>query len=247
MAFKRNENKLTHKYRVALVANGKHKYFIYQSDKRELSYTHYKTELADNKIDFPQRFATSNILYPVKYKLYFCKKREPEDRSRYLRDEYGRLYEESIYVAEGIEYTILDSADFDLEETFNVFGYNPKTERFTIRDIIKRLLMVNILNKGNVKEVKYLRNKLMLTDNFNFHIIVCKCESDAKRLHNKLREITQNNKLKTIIFNGHVKPEMVDATYVKICQKTGWAHSRAKRIATHTTRNRKPINEEENN
>ena len=40
---------------------------------------------------------------------------------------------------------------------------------------------------------------------------------------------------------------MVDATYVKICQKTGWAHSRAKRIATHTTRNRKPINEEENN
>ena len=87
----------------------------------------------------------------------------------------------------------------------------------------------------------------MITDNFDFHIIVCKCESDAKRLHNKLREVTQNNKLKTILFNGHVKPEMVDMTYKKICEKTGWAHSRAKRIATHTTRNRKPINNEELN
>ncbi|MEY4334065.1 MAG: hypothetical protein RLZZ196_2808, partial [Bacteroidota bacterium] len=109
--FPKNENRLSQKWRVALVANGNHKSFYYQDELHHRALANYKRFLAENKVDFPQEFAISNVMYPVKYQLYLCKRREDTDKRRYLRDEYGRLYQEPIYIAEGREYTVLDSAD----------------------------------------------------------------------------------------------------------------------------------------
>ena len=66
----------------------------------------------------------------------------------------------------------------------------------------------NILLRKNksilVKQVNYINNKLLIHQNNDFDIIVCKCNKDAKRLYDTLFEFYNTNKLKNIMFTGKV-------------------------------------------
>ena len=82
-----------------------------------------------------------------------------------------------------------------------------------------------------VKQVNYIKNKLMVHQNNDFDIVLCKCPSDAHRLYTLLQEFGKNNNLKNILFTGSVKVNS-SSTYKQIVEKTGWKKNKVYRTTT---------------
>jgi hypothetical protein len=142
----------------------------------------------DNKILFKKEFINYNGIIPVTYKIYAVKDYEESDKPRLIRNRYGKLIvEKPLY---GI-WTVLHEFDFDIEEKFWVFGYNPKKERKTIVDIIG-LIMVGMNDPKKTKQVVVVNNKLLIHVEDQFDMVICKCKRDAQRLHHALAKASKD-------------------------------------------------------
>ena len=81
-----------------------------------------------------RQYINSNGINKVKYKICIVKDTEEGDEFRTRRDKLGKTYiEEPIF---GI-WTVLDDNEYQLEETFWMYGRNPIHERVTIHGILK--------------------------------------------------------------------------------------------------------------
>ncbi len=82
-----------------------------------------------------------------------------------------------------------------------------------------------------VKQVNYIENKLLIHQDTNFDIILCKCPEDAKRLFNTLQQFSESNNLPSIMFTGKVELGKTE-TYKMIIEKTGWKKNKVYRRVT---------------
>ena len=57
----------------------------------------------------------------------------------------------------------------------------------------------------NIKQVNYVKNKLMIHQDGDFDLVLCKCPLDAEKLYNILKKFAENNKVKNILFTGRYK------------------------------------------
>ena len=97
-----------------------------------------------------------------------------------------------------------------------MFGFKP---RLTSIEIIKSILLrkhTSII----VKQVNYIENKLLIHQDNDFDVVLCKCPADAKRLFETLREFINHNGIKHIMFTGKINLGKTD-TYKMIIEKTG--------------------------
>ena len=117
-----------------------------------LNYRIFKKE--NESVLFPKRFINYGSIKPVEYQIYVVKEREKGDKNRFLRDEAGKLYEEKPLFG---KWTVIDSANYEFEEDFWVYGHNPRTDRITIHDIMK-LVMKGAYKKKMVKQVIVVHN-----------------------------------------------------------------------------------------
>ena len=85
--------------------------------------------------------------------------------------------------------------------------------------------------KPLIKQVNYIKNKLLIHQDNDFDIILCKCPSDGKRLYNILLTFADNNKIKNILFTGNSE---INSTrvYNQIAEKTGWKKNKIYRTVT---------------
>ena len=139
----------------------------------------------DNKVFFPKKFINANGIKKIKYEICITKPTEEKDTFRILRDEYGKLYTEKPLD----DWTILASNDYEIEETFYMYGYDNKNNRPTIREIIKKL-MIGAHSKKMVKQIIVVHNKLIIYNEDQFDMIICKNIEDAQRLHHTLAKFT---------------------------------------------------------
>ena len=156
-------------FRVILIANGKYKKTLHRSKTRETAYINFHSLKEDNKVMFPRKFINSNGLKPVKYEICVTKPTEEGDTFRILRDGYGKLYTEEPLG----DWTILASAPYDIEETFWIYGLENKTDRPTIKEVVKRL-MIGAHGKKMVKQIIVVYNKLIIYNEDQFDMVVCK-------------------------------------------------------------------------
>jgi hypothetical protein len=152
---------------------------------------------------------------------------EDGDKFRMLRDSYGKLYQEPPLG----DWTILDDADYHIEETFWLFGRNPKNDRITIHDIIKPL-MSGAYKKQLTKQVIVVHNKLIIHNEEQFDMVICKCLEDAQRLHHTLNKVVKKNKVTNIIFMGTASEATIGRIYDLIKEKTGWPIQKIWRTTT---------------
>ena len=97
-------------------------------------------------------------------------------------------------------------------------------------EIIKKIVLkrqTTIL----IKQINYLNNKLLIHQNNDFDIILCKCNKDCERLYTTLEEFVKNNNITNIIFTGKINKNK-NLTYKMITEKTGWNKDKIYRTVT---------------
>ena len=142
-------------YRVILISNGQYKKTLHKSKKRVTSFTNFHRLREENKkILFPKCFVNSNAIIPIKYQICVIKPTEPTDTFRMLRDSHGRLYQEKPLG----DWTILHSDDYNIEETFWIYGMNENDPRPDITGVINKL-MIGAYKTKSTKQIIIVYNK----------------------------------------------------------------------------------------
>ena len=215
-------------YRVVLTKNGEYKKTLYRSRTREASFVRFRKLKEENKsVIFPKKNINYNKIMPVSYKIHVIKDTEEGDKFRLLRDRYGKTYQEKPMG----DWTILDDTDYDIEETFWLYGRNPKNDRVTIHDLIKPLL-VGAYKQKLTKQIIVVHNKLVIYSEEQFDMVICKCIDDAQRLHHLLHNIAKKNKAKNVLFMGTATEASICRMYDIIKENTGWPIQKIWRTTT---------------
>ena len=126
------------------------------------------------------------------------------------------------------ETEIVRLKEYFYEEKFSVFGYG---ERMDTKKILK-LFLLNRTKEDKIKQVNYINNKLLIYQNYDFDIIICKNSYDTKRLYNVLIEFCETNNVNNILFTGSVNKKNRTKTYKRIVEKTGWTTNKTYRTST---------------
>lgn len=213
-------------YRVILISNGKYKKTLYKCKTKESVFLKYHKMREENNILFPKKFINTNGIKPVKYQICVTKPTEEADTFRILRDDYGKLYTEKPLG----DWTILASDEYNIEETFYIYGYESE-DRPTIREIVKRL-MIGAHSKRMVKQIIVVYNKLIIYNEDQFDMIICKNLEDAQRLHHTLARIAKKQKIKSLLFMGTAQPAQIGRYYDIIHEETGWPYTKIRRTST---------------
>ena len=188
-----------------------------------------------------------NIQFPVKdtsnknektftecdYRLMLIKKKIDNDTYKgKIRNEYGKFVD---CVTSSDEWVFIEELPYQVEETFWVYGYNPKTDRKTYQFIVDEFINYNKKDKYFFKEIVIYRNKLLIDSISGLEIIICKNHQDSVRLYNSLQEYTKNKKYKNILFAGdiHKNSYSYEKWYNKIHELTHWNR---RKINKNTTR-----------
>ena len=214
-------------YRVILVANGKYKKTLHRCKTIETAYNNFHQLKENNKVLYPRKFINTNGIKRVKYEICISKITEDGDEFRILRDDYGKLYTEAPLG----DWTIITSDTYQVEETFWIYGFNPKADRPNIREVVKRLL-VGAHAKRMVKQVIVVHNKLLIYNEDQFDMVVCKNLEDAQRLHHTLAKIAKKQKIKSVLFMGTAGAAMIGRMYDVIHDETGWPYTKIRRTST---------------
>jgi hypothetical protein len=216
------------RYRIILVKNKSKKKVLVKSNSFEFINNTFRDLRKNNKPDMPQKYLNYKDIIPVEYEILLIKERTETDENRIVRDKLGKLTEEK---SDSSKWVIIDSAPYQQEETFWVYGYDSRFERFTVRDIIKKILMKGIRSKNGTKEIVIVKNKLIIRgDDLDF--IICKCPDDCLRLHNKLKEIAKDSKTSKLLFLGIASDKTCGDMYDLIEAKTGWNKTKIWRTTT---------------
>ena len=112
-----------------------------------------------------------------------------------------------------------------------MFGRDPKNDRVTIHNIIKPM-MLGAYKKMMTKQLIVVHNKLILYNEDQFEMVICKNKKDAQRLHHALHKACRKNKIKSIIFMGTASPATVSIMYELIQEKTDWPITKIRRTST---------------
>jgi hypothetical protein len=214
-------------YRVVLISNGEYKKTLHKSKTRETAFINFHKIKNNNKVMFPRKFINTNGIKPVKYQIYITKVTEEGDVFRILRDSYGKTYTENPLG----DWTVIHSDDFEVEETFWMFGMDSKADRPTISEVVKRL-MIGAHSKKMVKQVIVVYNKLIIYNEDQFDMVVCKNMLDAQRLHHTLSKIVTKQKIKSLLFMGTATKASTGVLYDLIHDKTGWPYTKIRRTST---------------
>lgn len=215
-------------YRVILTKNGEYKKTFHRCKKRKTAFKHYHTIKGGNEVLFPKKFINYNGIKPVEYALYVVKDHEKDDDLRVLRDEYGRLYTEEVLFD---KWTALASCPYNLEENFYVYGYNPIHERLDAKEIIDKIVKGSN-NAVNLKQIVVVHNKLIIYNENQFDMVICKCKKDAQRLHHLLKKIAKENKYKNLLFFGTAQDIAISQMYDVIYENTDWSMRKIRRTST---------------
>jgi len=214
-------------YRVVLVSNGVYKKTLHRCKTRETAFLNFHRIKEENKVLYPKKFINTKGIVPVRFKIFITKPTEETDTFRTLRDDYGKLYTEKPLG----DWTILHSDEYEVEESFWIYGYNPKKERPTIHEVVKRLL-AGAHAKNMVKQIIVVYNKVIIYNEEQFELILCKNLEDAQRLHHTLAKIAKKQKIKSLMFMGTASKANIGRMYDLIVEKTGWPITKVRRRST---------------
>jgi hypothetical protein len=211
-------------YRIIITSNGKKKRIIDKSNNISKIKKKYFSLVDRNKVLFPKQTSAYLKTKPVKYEILLLKKREDDDTPYIDRDEMGRTIE---IEDANKKWTIIEKNSYKYEEKFTVYGLK---SRLTTIEIIKLLLL-----RGHktpiMKQINYVENKLLIHQDNDFDIVLCKCPLDAEKLYKTLKEFVDNNNITHTLFTGSINLNKKD-TYKMIVEKTGWNRDKVYRKVT---------------
>lgn len=216
-------------YRIILLRNGDYKQTMHRCKTKETSMIRYQLFKKENEgVIFPRKFINSNGIRQVTYKICVVKDFEEEDKEIVVRDDYGRMRKEKPLF--GI-WTLLASHEYNVEETFWLYGHDPIHDRKTILDVMG-VLMKNTNKHKFTKQIIVVHNKLLIHNEDEFNMVICKNKLDAQRLHHTLHKAAMKGKFKSLVFMGTATPATTSIMYEVILKNTDWTIEKIRRTST---------------
>ena len=220
-------------YKVVSCRNGKRNgyYGKYVTSKDAYRAVNLLLE-ASKQVVFPKKVVNSSG-YRESYDEYLILKRNKgSETNPLLRNDYGKLVEHKTNTE---KWVVFDKFRYYVEETFWVYGYDPKTDRKTFTWIYDNILVGKITNRYDYKRVMLYANKVIIKDDYaEMDLIICKNRSDAIRFYNMLQEKATNDKHKEIVFHGAYrgKSKRTSALIQDVMNYTGWTWKKVVRQTT---------------
>ena len=221
------------KYHIILTKNGREIRKLFESNKLEDINTqlkHYKQE--SDKVIIPVQWTHQNKKFvETKYELYIIEHTDNPSKSQtQLRDEYGKFIN---YETTNKNWLIYDKIDYDKEETFWVYGYNPIYERKDFNWIYNNFIYKDKKNKHQFKQIVLYNNKLLILINNDLNIIITKRKSDCIRLYNTIYKFCEKEKVRYTAFCGDISRSKLKSQWIdRIIEKTGWNRLKIRRGKT---------------
>ena len=212
-------------FKIVSTLNGKQNGYIGSYQTYADGYAKLKElESLNNEIIFPRKFLNSGIIGPIKDEFLLLEKnRFGEKNDTMLRNEFGKYVKQ--HISNSTKWIVRDKITRLVEETFWVYGYDPKTDRKTCKWIYDNLLIQSLESKYDIIRILVYKNKLVIKyDSKPMTMVMCKNKSDAIRLYNFINEKTQKEKIKQIVCIGSYNTicESRKELETEIMELTGW-------------------------
>jgi hypothetical protein len=218
-------------YRILLLKNGKKKKTLFKHTHKRKSERKFRRFLKENQdVKFPRKHLTKDNISKVTYEIVLVKEYEDGDEAKLFPNRVGRLAPPNFIDGDWI---ILETAFYEIEETFYVFGYDSKSDRKDIEFIVG-LMVKSIAHEKVTKTIVVLNNKLIIYNEYQFDIVICKCKQDAERLYDALLGVAKDNKLRRVLFMGKVSETTKSELYEMMMEHTGWDYRKVTRLSTNT-------------
>ena len=226
---RRNKRKI---YSIILVNHGKQLKTIY-SDTTEIKiYKKFNELLKENKkVSFPIQYNSLDEMVESEYELVIIKCKEFGDKDvNKIRDEYGQF---TNYESSDEDWIVVDRANYNIEETFWVYGYHPLLQRKTFDWIFDNIISKDAKNKYMFKSILVYLNKILIEYNGKLDLILCKNKKDAVRFYNQVEKWCTEKKMKYIMFIGDIAHSKYKSDWMdKIQELTHWNRMKIKRPST---------------
>lgn len=190
-------------FKIISTLNGKQNGYIgcyktYADAHNEL----YRLKENNKQVVFPRKYLNSGNVSNLRDEFLLLEKNRNGDKNDgILRNEFGKLIEHKII--NNTNWIIRDKIQRCVEETFWIYGYDPKTERKNITWIFDNLLLNSIETPYDIIRILVYKNKLIIKyDNKPMSMIMCKNKSDCIRLYNFLSDKIRSEKIKQIMCIG---------------------------------------------
>lgn len=220
-------------YHIILTNHGKQLRDLYFTHSEALVNKRFNAMLKENKkVVFPMRYNNhEHVMKECNYELIIIKGKDEFDNDvQKIRDEYGKFI---YYESSDEDWIIYDRANYDIEETFWVYGYHPRIQRKDFNWIFDTFIEKDAKNKYVFKSVVVYKNKLLIDYNGKLEMVICKNKSDCIRMYNMIEKKSMERKHKNVAFMG----DIADSKYKKmwmdrIRELTHWNDKKIERSST---------------
>lgn len=224
-----------HIYQIILTNNGKQtKVLAHSKSEIDIMEKFNTLKGESEEVSFPVRHTNNDGINKSEYEIFVIKKKEKRNENNIipLKNYYGSIID---YTTNNKKWIILDRENYDLEESFWVFGYDKFKDRKNFKWILNNILYTDI-NINNIKRVIVFQNKLLVESSHKMDMVLCKNGSDCIRLYNELQKEVFKEKLdKFIFFMGDgFNSKLKKTWYEKMEKLTGWNHRQLNRKALKT-------------
>lgn len=183
------------------------------------------------KIVFPRKYLNKGKISILKDEFLLLEKNRYGDKNDgMVRNEFGKFVTQTIINSK--KWIIRDKFERLVEETFWVYGFDPRTDRKTYLWIYENLLLNQIENSYDIIRVMIYKNKLIIKyDEKPMTMIMCKNQSDSIRMYNMISDNIKKNKIKQIICVGiyNILTNARKELEQEIMKLTGWTKTKIQR------------------
>lgn len=214
--------RVTWDYKVVSCNNMRQNGFIGKFASSKAAYSCVEKLLkASKEVVFPKKIVKKNGIAEDYLGEYLILERRKSDETTLLRNEFGKLVEHKTNTE---NWVILDKFRYNTEETFWVYGYDPKYNRKTFMWVYENIV-TNIIHKYDIKRVFVYANKVIIkNDSSGMDLIICKSKSEAIRFYNMLESKTRQAGISQVFYGGAYggSNKRTSALVKEICEYTGW-------------------------
>lgn len=215
---------LEYKYRIALVKNRKI-YKVIQDYKRLKHATNKFNKIkGENQVFYEKKYKNYNKIQRVTYEVLLLEKKVGEKNFRKVINGYGEFVDEKITG----DWIILKKFHYKEEENFHVYGCN---KRLFVPDIISEVILPRITS---YYQIVMVFNKIVLYNDEDIEVILCKNIPDAQRLYDFLFDFFLSRGVLNLIFLGKANKKTRSCLYDRIQEHTGLTRKEMYRTSTRS-------------
>ena len=200
------------KYQIILMNHGAFLKALYTVNTEEQAYKWFNKLKEDSDA----------VSFPIKYK--------GDKDVTLILDQTGSFHQ---YQTNEENWMVVDKAQYNIEETFWVYGYHPKLQRKSFSWIWGAFVEPVRADRSKFVSMLVYKNKVLFDINGSLEMVICKNKRDAVRLFNTIEDKANNEKIRRIACMGDIcqssyKREWVD----RIQELTGWDRKKIGRAST---------------